>query len=190
MVKKFINKNESNLVVVVGKIYWEQCGACIALKPEWIKMKKYIRKLSKNNSNVSYVFNEIKSGDTEQTLINKINEKYLSNSENKLAIQGGYPTLFKIKDNILSYFEGSRTLDNLIKFYVDDKSGGNNKENESRMKVMTKSLDIAEKMSLNNNVNEKNKTNTGFFNKLRSLFGGNRTRKRRSDKKQKTQKKE
>jgi hypothetical protein len=39
----------------------------------------------------------------------RINQRYLANSDKKLALQGGYPTLFKIVNGHLSYYNGSHS---------------------------------------------------------------------------------
>lgn len=173
MVKKNIPK-----IVIVGKLYWKECGHCKALVPEWKKMKSYIRRISKTNPNISYRFVEILSGDTEKDQIDKINERYLNNSENKLAVQGGYPTIFKIKDNNLSYFEGgSRTAPELQKWYLQDKVGGNNIENNSKLE---KQPDDFSEHSSDDGVS--------MLTKIRNFFGGKKTYKKHSLENTKTQK--
>jgi hypothetical protein len=54
----------------------------------------------------------------EHTLLPVVNEKYLKKSPVKVQLQGGYPTLFKIKGGNLSYFEGNRTFEEMRDWYL------------------------------------------------------------------------
>ena len=93
--------------MIVGKIYAEWCGHCIALKPEWAKMKTVLSRRG------NYEFVEIPH-DQQHSRIPELNELYLKNSATPLALQGGYPTIFKIHKGQIEYYNGPRTRADLV----------------------------------------------------------------------------
>jgi thiol-disulfide isomerase/thioredoxin len=107
--KKGGNKNE----IVVGKIYANWCGHCQNMADAWESMKKDLVE----QKGGKFVFEEIEQNN-ENDGINKVNEKYLGKSTTKLSLQGGYPTLFKIKGGVISYFQGDRTFEEMKKWYL------------------------------------------------------------------------
>lgn len=108
---KYTKKNtETNTPIVVGKIYADWCGACQKLQPEWEKMEKILGK------NKNFIFENIESANQDQG-IEKVNNTYLAESVIKLSLQGGYPTIFKIKKGILTYYNGPREPDIMVKFF-------------------------------------------------------------------------
>lgn len=124
-----IHSNKDN--IVVGKIYAEWCGHCQMLKPEWSKMKDNLK-----NSNVKYEFYEIEETNQDDG-IQKVNDKYLKNSTTKLTLQGGYPTIFKIVDGKLEYYNGERDCNSLQAWFTSDlpkKLKGGNKLKRKTMK--------------------------------------------------------
>lgn len=180
-------QTKTSKIIIAGKLVWDDCGHCRALIPEWNKMKNAIRTISKKTPNVFYRFVEIKSGPNEKVHIDKINNKYLKNSGEKLLLQGGYPTIFKISGGTLSYFNGaSRNAEELQKFYLGNSEGGN-REEETVMKNNVE--EITEKLdNIQSSGTALSKSSTGFMDKLRALFGGRKTNKRRNNKNKKTQK--
>lgn len=178
--------NKPSKIIVAGKLIWEQCGHCKALVPEWNKMKQSIRTLSKKTPGVFYRFVEIKAGDKEQSHIDIINNKYLKNSEEKVAVQGGYPTIFKINDGKLKYFNGgNRNAEELKNFYLEDINGGNQEEQTHQREDVINKLDNA---SIEKNNTESSSKTPGIMDKLRSFFGGKKSQKKRYRKNKKTQK--
>lgn len=101
-------------IIVVGKIYAEWCGHCQNLKPEWTKMKNNLK-----NSNVKCEFREIEETNQDNG-IQQVNDEYLKNSNTKLALQGGYPTIFKIVNGEIKYYNGERNADSLQKWVTSD----------------------------------------------------------------------
>ena len=118
---KHSRKNVANLgkpnVLLIGKIYANWCGHCEHLKPEWNKMKASIRNKLKTVNNIAVRFVEIEQNE-EQQKVGKINRVYLKNSEQKLSVQRGYPTLFKIHGGQVEYFQGGRSAEEMEQFYL------------------------------------------------------------------------
>jgi thiol-disulfide isomerase/thioredoxin len=96
---------------IVGKIYAGWCGHCQMLETPWNQMKADLGK-----KGGSFEFAEIEQKN-EPMGVQKINDTYLKKSHTKLSLQGGYPTLFKIKNGVLHYFNGNRTLNDMTKWY-------------------------------------------------------------------------
>jgi thiol-disulfide isomerase/thioredoxin len=107
--KKGGNKTE----IIVGKIYANWCGHCQNMADAWESMKKDLVE----QKGGKFVFEEIEQNN-EKDGINQVNEKYLGKSTTKLSLQGGYPTLFKIKGGVISYFQGDRTFEEMKKWYL------------------------------------------------------------------------
>jgi thiol-disulfide isomerase/thioredoxin len=106
--------------VVVGKIYANWCGHCTALKPKWEEMKTIIKRdLAKYLKNVHVEFTEIEQTD-ERSKVDKINKTWLSKSNEKLSASG-YPTLFKIYNNQLEYYNDEREPSTMAKWFINNK---------------------------------------------------------------------
>jgi len=118
-------------VLVIGKIFADWCGHCVALKPEWAKMKRDIAAaMGRHFKNVRIEFREI--GDTPHNkakgltvdgMIEKFNGRHMSKSSEKLALDGGYPTLFKFHKGKLEYYKGSRDAKSMFQWYASGVSG-------------------------------------------------------------------
>jgi thiol-disulfide isomerase/thioredoxin len=108
--------------IIVGKIYANWCGYCNLLKPEWKKMKKNMKLKIKSLPNIHFSFIEIEQTGQDEK-IDKINRMYLENSDDKVSLQDGYPTLFRIEDGKLEYYSGKRIASDMEKFYLN---GGTN----------------------------------------------------------------
>lgn len=109
--KTLKNKPTKHCKTIVGKIYAGWCGHCQMLETPWNQMKANLGK-----KGGSFEFAEIEQ-QNEPMGVQKINDTYLKKSSAKLSLQGGYPTLFKIKKGVLSYFNGNRTLEDMTKWY-------------------------------------------------------------------------
>ena len=108
-------------VVVVGKIFAHWCGHCQTLLPEWKKLVHVIKTKSKSNrkSHTKYVFSEIEQSHQNAGIMH-INQTYLKGTGHQLALQGGFPTLFKISDGKLEYYNGPRTYLDMLRWYMSN----------------------------------------------------------------------
>ena len=102
--------------IIVGKIYAEWCGHCQELKPKWAKMCSQVKRRSGGDA---FKFMAIEQ-QNEEAQINHVNSTYLQNSAKKLALQGGYPTLFKIQGGNIEYYEGSREAEPMEKWVMGE----------------------------------------------------------------------
>jgi thiol-disulfide isomerase/thioredoxin len=96
---------------VVGKVHAKWCGHCQSLKPEWSKMKGILKK---RKHGIQYV--EIEDTQKQEKFA-EVKQKY--GVELKAD---AYPTLFKIEDDKLSYYEGQRTAEQMADWYANSSS--------------------------------------------------------------------
>lgn len=96
---------------VVGKIYADWCGYCQMMQNDWEKLKTDLAKGG------AFEFAEIEQKD-EPDAVDNINKTHFEGTRTQLALQGGYPTVFKIKNGKLSYFNGERTYSAMKKWFL------------------------------------------------------------------------
>ena len=94
---------------VVGKLYMIGCGHCDALEEPWNQMKKKVNK------------KVIVAGDIEAAQTNELNELNKQHGAN-VAVQGGYPTIYKIVDGKVEYYNGERTAAKLVSWALHRKN--------------------------------------------------------------------
>jgi len=120
------NKN----TLIIGEIYADWCGHCIALVPEWKKMKQMVYQKRFENTNV--IFKEI--GDTKEnkkrgfkvdSLIAKFNKDNRAGQE-PVKIDGGFPTIFKIYNGKLEYYKGARDAKSIFEWAASNLKSNNN----------------------------------------------------------------
>ena len=113
---------------VIGKIYANWCGHCTALAPKWKTLMKIIRKKIPKHQ---LIITEIESENIENGL-STLNETYLQNSDEKVAVQGGYPTIFKIVKNKIHYFDGPRDIAPMLKWALEGRQNKSTKMTRTR----------------------------------------------------------
>ena len=91
--------------IVVGKLYMNGCIHCDSLVEPWNQMEKKIGKM------VEVI--DIESRDLD-TKLEKINAEFKTD----VSVQGGFPTIFKIQNGKVEYYEGERTAPELIKWVL------------------------------------------------------------------------
>ena len=86
---------------VVGKLYMDGCGHCVTLEEPWNQMKKKV-------GGKVVVAGDIESAETGKLV--ELNKKYGTD----VAMQAGYPTIYKIKGGKVEYYNGERTVQKLV----------------------------------------------------------------------------
>jgi len=116
-------KQKSSKPVTIGLIYAEWCGHCQTLKPEWKKLKQVLSPSKKFN-----IFELEDSDANKKTKLKSVSKKIDGGS-----IQvNGFPTLFKICNGKVEYYNGERTVDALLKWANRTFSyGGKTRKNRS-----------------------------------------------------------
>lgn len=99
--------------VVYGRLHAKWCGHCHALQKIWPSVVREINNKTKKE--------EYKSVSIEQSeearKLPWVNKQFVKTG-NPLAVQGGYPTLFKIVDGKVHYYEGERSVPSIVQFVV------------------------------------------------------------------------
>lgn len=116
-------KRKSSKPVTIGLVYAEWCGHCKSLKPIWKKLKHSLSP-SKNFN----IFELENSDANKEAKLKSVGKKTRGGS-----IQvNGFPTLFKILNGKVEYYNGERTLDALLKWANRTFSyGGKTRKNRS-----------------------------------------------------------
>lgn len=96
---------------VVGRIYSDSCGFCVAMKDAWEKMKTKIQEQGKEL--VKFV--DIEAQEMNEKL-DDLNKRLVL--PQKVSIQGGFPTLFKIHRGKVEYYGGERSADKMYEWYM------------------------------------------------------------------------
>jgi len=99
-------QNKQRHIVIVGKIYADWCGYCVALKPEWAKVEKALLPIRSN---------EMESANKDH-LVDMFNKKYRTN----LQKQVGYPTIFKLEKmgGKVEIYNGERNAASMIQWLI------------------------------------------------------------------------
>jgi thiol-disulfide isomerase/thioredoxin len=106
-------QNKQKHIVIVGKIYADWCGYCQMMQDDWDNLKRDLGE----NKKIEFVDDIEQKNETGR--VNDVNEKYLKKSPLKLSLQGGYPTIFKIKNGKISYFNGERRYDAMKRWFLE-----------------------------------------------------------------------
>jgi thiol-disulfide isomerase/thioredoxin len=94
--------------VHIIKLWASWCGHCVALNDVWPEVISGIK--SKN-----VMFHDVESADMEGDT-SKLSLKNKELGTNMLKIMSGYPTLLKMKNNVVTNYEGGRDKESLIKW--------------------------------------------------------------------------
>jgi thiol-disulfide isomerase/thioredoxin len=135
--KQSRDKSDSNKIpinpIVIGKIYADWCGHCVSLKPIWDELKTQMKNADKKFVFIEIEENEMKGG------AEKVNNEYLQNSTQKLELQGGFPTLFKIQNGQLEYYNKARDLPSLTN-WLTGVNGGNDNKKSNKSKLLDRAF--------------------------------------------------
>lgn len=105
----------------VGKLYSNNCGYCKQMESDWDQMKQQVA------GKVEVV--DFEASDNFDEKLAKFNKE--RNTDVKL--QGGYPTIFKIKGGQVSYHNGGRSAQELVNWATGTK-GGKKKSKKNKSK--------------------------------------------------------
>jgi hypothetical protein len=94
-----------NQKTIIGRIYSKTCIHCIKMEKAWKKLDKMIKQ---HGGNIE--MKNVEASEMGQQLP-ELNQRFLGGSDKQVEIQGGFPTLFKIKDNQVEYYGGERTAE-------------------------------------------------------------------------------
>ena len=119
----------SSKQIFVGKLHANWCIHCKSLAPEWAKMRKI---LSKTKDKYRFVSIEQSKEARDLERLNK----YLGlvEDEKKVQMKEGYPTIFKVVDGVVEYYNGPRMTQNLVN-WVKETTGGTRKRRTGKRRT-------------------------------------------------------
>ena len=119
----------SSKQIFVGRLHANWCIHCKSLKSEWAKMKKI---LSKTKGKYKFVSIEQSKEARDLERLNK----YLGivEDEKKVQMKEGYPTIFKVVDGVVEYYNGPRMTQNLVN-WVKETTGGTRKRSTGKQRT-------------------------------------------------------
>jgi thiol-disulfide isomerase/thioredoxin len=99
-----VNKNP----IIVGVLHASWCGHCQTLMPKWKIVKQ--KMLSNSKYSNKYQFVDIEDSDAQKD--HKMNQLNLKINDKSVQLSAsGFPTIFKIQNGVLEYYNGSREED-------------------------------------------------------------------------------
>jgi len=122
----------SSKQIFVGKLHANWCIHCKSLAPEWARMRKI---LSKTKDKYRFVSIEQSKEARDLERLNK----YLGlvEDEKKVQMKEGYPTIFKVVDGVVEYYNGPRMTQNLVN-WVKETTGGTRKRSTHKRRTHKK----------------------------------------------------
>jgi hypothetical protein len=94
----------SSKKTVLGRIYSKTCVHCIAMEKAWKQLEQMIKQ---RGGNVALL--NVEASQMDQ--LPKLNQQLFGGSGQRVELQGGFPTLFKIKEGKVEYYGGERTAE-------------------------------------------------------------------------------
>ena len=111
-------KVKPQITVVYGKLHSVMCGHCIALEPIWKRVDQHFKQHNIRNPHSRVVYKEVAIESANLGVgIAEANNTYLSDSPTKIESPMGFPTLFRIYDGKLEYFNGDRDYNTLVHWF-------------------------------------------------------------------------
>lgn len=145
--------------LVMGKIYSNGCIHCVMMSTPWEEMCSQLKKdmnlvedAEKDNHFTEYK-KYVSPGGKKIVEIIEIEAEHMDDElphlqkkySPKIELQGGFPTIFKMKNNEVSFYGGERTAEKMKQWYMSDKVAGGRRTRRKR-----------------NNKTKKNKTRTRY----------------------------
>lgn len=129
--KQTLNQNagmatpyHSNEPIVVGLVYANWCPHCTQMKPEWNKMKKELQ--GDNQYNVVEI--EADQPDKQERIAELEN-----GLDGKTIDAAGYPTIFKLNNGEVEYYDGERNVNDMKYWVTGGKVGGFQADKQRKM---------------------------------------------------------
>ena len=115
---KLSHKQRPQITVVYGKLYSDACIHCITLQPIWDKLVGHFENHRKKFPQAHVMYKEVAIENTQMGPgIAEANNTYLFNSPTKIESPMGFPTIFRIYDGKLEYFNGNRDYNTLVRWF-------------------------------------------------------------------------
>ena len=111
-------KGRKGKKVVCGLVFANWCGHCNTLKPKWAQMYKNIRHKVKKNQYYEPMFAPFEEGKVE--VLREFNQRNAPYLDNETVQYSGYPTLFKIANGKISYYEGERETEPMERWFMSE----------------------------------------------------------------------
>ena len=96
-------------ILVIGKIYASWCGHCITLEPKWEVVEESLNKHFPITSEL-LIHNVEESDMNDEKKGLGILQMYVTNADEKVDLQGGFPTIYKIVNGKVTYYDGPREV--------------------------------------------------------------------------------
>ena len=114
---------------IIGLAYANWCPHCTSLKPHWDTMKQ-------NLSSDCRVIEVEESDFNKQNKIDEINHELKGDSELQIH---GYPTMFKINNGKIDYYNGERDVKSMSLFFDGSKKAKSKTQKKNKTKKGKKS---------------------------------------------------
>jgi len=99
--------------IIFGRIHAVWCGHCINLNKLWSSI---LREIKQHTKKEEVKFISIKQNEESKKL--PWENKHFIKSGAPVSVQGGYPTLFKIVDGQVHYYNGPREPKSIAEFVI------------------------------------------------------------------------
>jgi len=116
--RNITHKRKPQITVVYGKLYSKTCGHCVVLGSTWNRLIHHFEHHNSKFPHSHTVYKEVAVESANLGVgIAETNNTYLSNSPTKIESPMGFPTIFRIYDGKLEYFNGNRNYNTLVRWF-------------------------------------------------------------------------
>jgi len=112
------HKRKPQITVVYGRLHSKTCFHCIELDPIWTQLVDHFERFKQKIPYSRVVYKDVSVERNQLDIgIAETNNTYLSNSPTKIESPMGFPTIFRIYDGKLEYFNGNRDYNTLVRWF-------------------------------------------------------------------------
>lgn len=116
--QKTTQRQRPQITVVYGKLYSDACIHCITLQPIWDKLVSHFDNHRNKFPHAHVMYKEVAIENKQMGPgIAEANNTYLFNSPTQIKSPIGFPTIFRIYDGKLEYFNGNRDYNTLVRWF-------------------------------------------------------------------------